>query len=79
RLAANAALPVPMRLREVEEALEGQPADPARFAAAIEAGIAGLDWRGREGMSDEFARHLGAVILGDVLEQALEAAKGKAR
>jgi carbon-monoxide dehydrogenase medium subunit len=77
RLAANAALPVPMRLPGVEAALEGGPADPALFEAAVEDGIAGLDWRGREGMSDEFARHLGTVILRDVLEQALEAAKGE--
>jgi len=77
RLAANAALPVPMRLTEVEVALEGQAADPALFEAAIEDGIAGLDWHGREGMSDEFARHLGTVILHDVLEQALQAAKGE--
>ena len=76
RLAANAALPVPQRLTEVEAALEGQAADTAPFEAAIEDGIGGLDWRGREGMSDEFARHLGGVILRDVLEQALQAAKG---
>jgi carbon-monoxide dehydrogenase medium subunit len=78
RLAANAALPVPMRLLRVETALEGEAADPGLFAAAIEEGIAGLEWRGREGMSDEFARHLGTVILRDVLEQALQAAKGEA-
>jgi CO/xanthine dehydrogenase FAD-binding subunit len=77
RLAANGALAVPQRLLEVEKALEGQAADPALFEAAIEDGIAGLDWRGREGMSDEFARHLGGVILHDVLEQALQAAKGE--
>ena len=78
RLAANGALAVPQRLREVEAALQGQPAEPARFGPAIEGGIDGLEWRGREGMSDEFARHLGRVILQDVLEQALEAAKGGA-
>lgn len=78
RLAANAALPVPMRLLRVETVLEGEAADPGLFAAAIEEGIAGLEWRGREGMSDEFARHLGTVILRDVLEQALQAAKGEA-
>ena len=75
RLAANGALPIPMRLNRVEEALEGQPADPALFKAAIESGISGLEWRGREGMSDEFARHLASVILQDALEEALEAAK----
>ncbi len=78
RLAANAALPVPMRLTEAEAALEGRPADPALFEAAIERGMAGLEWHGREGMSDEFARHLAAVILRDVLEEALRAAKGGA-
>ena len=76
RLAANGALAVPQRLTRVEAALEGQAADPDLFAEAIEAGIAGLDWRGREGMSDEFARHLGKVILRDVLDEALAAAKG---
>ena len=78
RLAANGALAVPQRLVEVEKALEGQAADPGLFAVAIEDGIAALDWHGREGMSDEFARHLGTVILHDVLEQALEEAKGEA-
>lgn len=78
RLAANGALAVPQRLTAVEAALEGGAADAARFGDAVEAGIEGLEWRGREGMSDEFARHLGAVILTDVLEEALEAAKGGA-
>jgi carbon-monoxide dehydrogenase medium subunit len=77
RLAANAALPLPMRLTDVEASLEGGPADPALFKAAIEKGIAALDWQGREGMSDEFARHLASVILQDALEQALRAAKGE--
>ncbi len=78
RLAANAALPLPMRLTEVEASLEGKSADPTLFEAAIEDGIAGLEWQGREGMSNEFARHLAGVILQDVLEQALRAAKGEA-
>ena len=78
RLAANGALAVPQRLSAVEDALEGRPADPALFAGAVEDGIGGLEWRGREGMSDEFARHLGGVILRDVLERALGAAKGEA-
>ncbi len=78
RLAANGALAVPQRLDRVETALEGQTADPELFADAIEGGIGHLDWHGREGMSDEFARHLGGVILQDVLEQALGAAKGAA-
>jgi CO/xanthine dehydrogenase FAD-binding subunit len=77
RLAANAALPLPMRLTEVEATLEAGPADPDLFKAAIDEGIAGLDWQGREGMSDEFARHLASVILQDALEQALRAAKGE--
>jgi len=77
RLAANAALPLPMRLIEVEASLEGGPAEPTLFKAAIDEGIAGLDWQGREGMSNEFARHLASVILQDALEQALRAAKGE--
>ena len=77
RLAANAALPLPMRLTEVEASLEAGPADPALFKAAIDEGIADLDWEGREGMSNEFARHLASVILQDALEQALRAAKGE--
>ena len=76
RLAANGALAVPQRLTAVEAALEGGPADPSLFGHAVEAGIEELDWHGREGMSDEFARHLGVVILTDVLEEAFEAAKG---
>jgi CO/xanthine dehydrogenase FAD-binding subunit len=78
RLAANGALAVPQRLERVETALEGQAADPGLFADAIEGGIDHLEWHGREGMSDEFARHLAGVILQDVLDQALAAAKGEA-
>jgi CO/xanthine dehydrogenase FAD-binding subunit len=77
RLAANAALPIPMRLTEVETALEARPADPTLFEAAIQNNLGGLDWQGREGMSNEFARHLAGVILQDALEQALRAAKGE--
>ena len=76
RLAVNGALPNPVRLNRVEEALQGHTADPALFRAAIENGIEALEWQGREGMSNEFARHLAAVILQDVLEEALDAAAG---
>jgi CO/xanthine dehydrogenase FAD-binding subunit len=74
RVAANSALPTPMRLPGIERRLEGQPADAALFAPAIEAGAAGLPWRGREGMSDEFGAHLARVILEDALRTALEEA-----
>jgi carbon-monoxide dehydrogenase medium subunit len=77
RLAANGALPIPMRLEKVEQALEGQPADAGLFKAAIEEGIADLEWQGREGMSDEFARHLAGVILRDALNEAFQAAQEK--
>lgn len=76
RLAANSALPRPARLTRVEELLEGQPADPALFGPAIEEGISGMLWRGREGISGEFAAHLARVILRDVLVEALANAGG---
>jgi CO/xanthine dehydrogenase FAD-binding subunit len=77
RVAANSALPTPMRLPGIEQRLEGQPADAALFSPAIEAGTAGLPWRGREGMSDDFGAHLARVILDDVLRAALAAARGE--
>ena len=77
RLAAGAAISLPSRLAEVETALEGQPADAVSFQEAVAKGTARLAWKGKEGMSDEYAAHLGRVVLVDVLTAALQQAKGE--
>lgn len=78
RLAVGAAVPVPTRLTAVEKALEGKAAEASLFADAVADGIKDIGWKGREGMSDEFGAHLAAVVLQDVLEEALGTATGEA-
>ena len=77
RLSVGGGTPTPIRLPKVESALEGQSADASRFKAAISEGVSGVIWKGKEGMSDEYATHLGHVIAGDALEKALGRAQGE--
>jgi carbon-monoxide dehydrogenase medium subunit len=78
RVAAGSAIPFPRRLPEVEAALVGREATTAVFQEA--AGKAGPDapWRGREGMSPEYSRHLAEVSILDGLERAATFARGRA-
>ena len=76
RLAAGAAISLPARLPRVEAALEGRPAGDARIEEAVATGTSGLAWKGKEGMSDAYAAHLGRVVLADVLAAALRQAEG---
>jgi aerobic carbon-monoxide dehydrogenase medium subunit len=78
RIAAGSAIPFPRRLPEVEAALVGREAATAVFQEA--AGKAGADapWRGREGMSPEYSRHLAEVSILDALERAATFARGRA-
>ena len=75
RVAAGGAAPFPCRLPLVEEALKGNKAESEVFKTAIDQGIEKINWKGREGLTDEYARHLAAVVLCDVLEHALKFAK----
>ena len=78
RVAAGSAIPFPRRLQEVEAALTGREATTAVFQEA--AGKAGPDapWRGREGMTPEYSRHLAEVTILDALERAATFARGRA-
>ena len=78
RVAAGSAIPFPRRLPEVEAALTGREATAAVFPEA--AGKAGADapWRGREGMTPEYSRHLAEVSILDALERAATFARGRA-
>ena len=78
RVAAGSAIPFPRRLQEVEAALVGREAATAVFQEA--AGKAGADapWRGREGMTPEYSRHLAEVTILDALERAATFARGRA-
>ena len=76
RVAAGAAISFPRRLPDLEQALTGGPADGSGIEKAVAGAAAGVSWKGKEGMSDEYAAHLAGVILGDVLALALEEAGG---
>lgn len=77
RIAAGSAIPFPRRLPSVEAALVGREAGATVFQEA--AAKAGLDapWRGREGMTPEYSRHLAEVTLFDALERAATFARGR--
>jgi CO/xanthine dehydrogenase FAD-binding subunit len=79
RLAAGAAISFPRRLEGVEERLAGRPAGEAEIEKAVSEGAKDIPWKGREGMSDEYASHLARVILQDVLVQAVRRAEGGGR
>ena len=77
RIAAGSAIPFPRRLPEVEAALAGREAVTAVFReAAAKAGPV-APWRGREGMSPEYSRHLAEVTIQDALERAATFARGR--
>ena len=75
RVAAGAALPFPRRLPEVEEALRGKEACGSVFLEAAKAGAGAAHWRGKEGMSEEYSRHLASVAIHDALDRAARFAK----
>ena len=78
RVAAGSAIPFPRRLPSVEAALVGREAAAAVFKEA--AAQAGHDapWRGREGMSPDYSRHLAEVSIMDALERAATFARERA-
>jgi CO/xanthine dehydrogenase FAD-binding subunit len=75
RVAAGGALPIPQRLAETEEALTGQTADANLFQSIARETTKDIPWRGKEGMSEEYSRHLASIVLNDVLTHALNHAK----
>ena len=75
RVAAGSAIPFPRRLRDVEAALAGKEPTTAVFKEAAKEGNA--PWRGRDGMSPEYAQHLIEVSIYDALERAATFARGR--
>jgi CO/xanthine dehydrogenase FAD-binding subunit len=70
RIGAGGATNLPCRVPKVEEGLLGRNPERSAFEDAVKNGIDDIGWKGREGMSDEYARHLAEVVLVDVLERA---------
>ena len=70
RVAAGGAIPFPRRLPSVEAALGGQQANEETFKEAAAQADADVTWRGREGMTPEYSRHLAEVTIYDALERA---------
>jgi CO/xanthine dehydrogenase FAD-binding subunit len=70
RVAAGSAIPFPQRLPEVEAALIGREATPSVFQEASARSAKAAPWRGLEGMSPDYSRHLAEVSLLDALERA---------
>jgi carbon-monoxide dehydrogenase medium subunit len=75
RVAAGSAVPFPRRLPEVEAALVGKEATEAVFAEAAAVAEGAAPWRGKEGMSAEYSKHLAGVALRDALERAARFAR----
>ena len=78
RVAAGSAIPFPRRLPEVEAALVGREAVTEVFQEAASKAGADAPWRGREGMSPEYSRHLAEVTILDALERAATFARERA-
>ena len=68
RVAAGSAIPFPRRLPEVEVALVGKEPSEALFLEA--ASKADAPWRGKEGMTAEYSKHLAEVSIADALAAA---------
>jgi carbon-monoxide dehydrogenase medium subunit len=75
RVAVGGAAPTPIALAPLDQALTGQRADESVFDPLVQEHAAGVPWKGREGMSDEYARHLAEVVITDALAEALKQAK----
>ena len=78
RVAVGSAIPFPRRLPEVERLLVGREAATKVYQEAAAASGAAVHWRGREGMSADYIRHLAEVSLVDALERAATFARGRA-
>ncbi len=77
-VAVGAAVPFPRRVRELEAALVGQAVDSLPLAALVAETTRGIAWQGKQGMTEEYGRHLAEVVLQDVIQQAIGNAKGAA-
>lgn len=78
RVAAGSAIPFPRRLPSVEAALIGREAGADVFHEAAKKAGHDAPWRGREGMSPDYSRHLAEVSIMDALERAATFARERA-
>ncbi|MDR0993617.1 MAG: hypothetical protein LBN38_03495, partial [Verrucomicrobiota bacterium] len=78
RIAAGSAIPFPKRLVDVEQTLIGREPTQAVFQEAAKQADKAAPWRGREGMSADYSRHLAEVSILDVLERAANFARERA-
>ena len=77
KVAAGAALSLPIRLKSIEEALVGKPADNSSFEKTVPSLIKNYPWRGKEGASNEYSLHLAKITVIDALKESLQYAKGR--
>jgi len=78
RLAAGAAVPFPQRLPEVEKAMTGRRVDESLLADVAAATEGAAAWRGMEGMSSDYVKHLAGVTARDAVERAAKFARERA-
>lgn len=74
RIAIGAAVPMPIRMGAVEEALKGAKPSAAQIETAVLNGLEGVRWKGLHGISDDYARHLTTVRMVDALQAACDEA-----
>jgi carbon-monoxide dehydrogenase medium subunit len=78
RLAFTGAAPAPLRARDAERQLSGQPATPDVFADAAQAAGRALDPQSDVHASAAYRRHVAAALTRQALAQAAERARGGA-
>ena len=81
RVAVGAALPFPKRLTEVEKLLAGKALTrdglgENAFLKMVTEGTKDFEWKGRQGMSDEYAGRLAVVAARDAIAEAAMQALG---
>jgi len=76
RLAVGGGVPAPARLPAAEQTLEGAPAEVSAFDEGLDIAVGEGTWKGKHGMSDDYAAVLARVVMKDVLTAALARAQG---
>ncbi len=78
RVAVGASVGFPQRLPEVEAALVGRSVDDSVLDEVARVTEGAAAWRGMEGMSPEYVRHLTGVTARDATERAMRFARERA-
>ena len=77
RVAVGAGVPLPCRLSALEAELVGKKCAEADIAAAVEAHLAGVSWKGDRGYSSEYIKQLARAHLPDAILEACGMAGGR--